>query len=1489
MEIGTVTDKIQTAQVASFARPLDLLNLLLACTNKPFSLPNHRSSGPTGHIAHNWHFLHRNRQLLRYLFQIEGMFESVNPWDAEDTFTIEQSARPDPNDTVVLDLLQAKSEMFLQAWRAISEDKSHYITVDVVQVLCSFCIVTALYAECLPRQFASRLAGLELNNQQLWQNICSFLEDCETDFNHVFLDMMSPVLASTQCFFDPSCAISRSLSKLVPPLAEVLESYRRRQNDYHSLDSEKPMDVDDLLSLHIDESSPVEPIFSLNRNALPLFYDAGTFQRCMTVQLSIFHRSVVEDDQSQLSDTAIIEYLTELDELDILSAQSYLPQVYRACSVMNRESLLRILEEFGEKCLQLYGLERCESSHCLCIRMMSSFVATWTGNERDHLSDSAADIYTWLTDVLLANQMASSRVYISLAELLDDVIRYNANYPGDQSSPSPRTCLFTILQQGDLLVKFGAANLIPRLFGRFLLKDHDVIFNDVLESLPRDPDWVEGIALRLFVLAQLASEWHTLLRKSIYHMFETPAQVPQSRRYAEECLQKVAKTLGLENPKELFRLFSSQILYTWIETQSITSMPFRIFGYASLSDLLNDVQDEIVGQVIMRGKESETVELSNCVNTPFVQLLDSSFYEAEAYSIARDISTPPGEGSQPKGAENQLKRILGTEKFVSLIEQQFPLVIATFFRSLDQYDQIERAFVKRSNFQDSLAVLRNITGKSASTMALPANQQPSFRARYLLDELEFLCKRAGYELGTIWTPTLVSFVCRTLLESIHPALGSLHACSVIRKIRILVSVAGQVMLRDYPFEMILHALRPFLTDVYCSEDALGIFWYLLEAGALYLTENPAFMAGITVSTFLSLRNFSETSSGDAAQDSQLKAAVPNTKGFLSWFKEFLETYTSPFLGSEVEPSFRRLVKAAQKVSTAEDASKEAIERDLLVEVLRDRNSAQSLLSRPISDQVVSLLCSSFKRPLDTSSILSGEDESNVSHTVAIFQTLENFNPGTDYRLWAAKVMGRAFASTGNISDVLLREQDPSLFDDHSTSSSSGVFYHSKVNILKMLCGMLQNDSHLEVGLVEHTLQLTVSKLIHLPEFEYCESAIPPSLMNALIWNPYHCPVAGISAPETRSYETLRWDPSVSSGDWARNIALYLSAAASEDPVIGTLSKILSAVPGLAECLLPYILHDVLLAEVQEGEDVRQAISSIFKQALQNVDENTIPHARLVINCILYLRNQPRPDETTIVGRDSWLDIDYSQASSAANKCRMPKTSFLFLEIHASQMAVGSRRSSAARYSPPSDMLHDVFKNIDDPDLFYGVQRDSSLNSVMERLEYESSGFKNLLFQSAQYDSEIQLSRDASMYGVVKALNSTNLQGIANSMFSAPSDSKDTSGAFDSMLQAATSLRQWDIPVSPMNHSPSATVFRAFQSLNTSGTLSEISTSIDECLLTTLNSLTSTSRSATFLRTAMKNLGIMTEINDVLCTTSLGDIEQEWQKIKDRNFWLKTAR
>lgn len=1471
-----------------FARPLDLLHLFLACTNRPFerAYPQHAVS--TGLIGRFWWYLHENRRILDYLFDFGNVIDTYDPWRREASRLLKSSTRQDADDLVIIDLLRAKSEMFLQTWKAMSQDRTLHVTADSLQILFSFCIASSLFATCISDQARHRFDNTQHNCHLLWNGICDFLATDGSNAIQPCLEILSQILPSLAKPGDHT-ALGSGLCPLIIPFVQLLEARREGLKENSGLPDDM-MDLDDQMDTQGTESPTESAILMLNREFVPLFSDEITFQRCSTIQLSMFLMVHTRNDATRNSSPDLVEYLVGLSEADLLSAQHVLSDFYQNCPITGRDDLVRVLEDLGEKCLQSYEMERCEASHGLCIRMMTGFVASWTDAHNDTLNDSAMDLYSWFMEALLVRKRASPKVYVALSELVKAVLDASPSYGSEQSLPSPRTSLFMILKNGDIQVKFSVASFIPFLFERFFLKDHDVIFDDVLESLPRDPDWTEGIALRLFVLCQLASKWPTLLRRSIYHIFETPAQVSASVSYARKCTRLVSKALGLQDGRELFRLFASQIIYTWTETQAIKSMPHSIFDYDSLQEMLIDVRDEIIGQMMMRGRESEMQELAEYLNIPHSELLQTSFHKAEAYCIARDISTPPDQGSQPKGVEIQLRKLLGPAGFMTQIENNFPQIVAVRFKSLDRYDQIERAFSKRPSFRYALDIQKNIDDRSLSQSTLPANQQPSFRARYLLDELEFLCRRAGFGLESIWTPTLALFVCRTLLESIHPALGSLHTCSVIRKIKILVCLAGQTMLQDYPFEMILLALRPYLVDVHCSQDALGIFWYLLDAGKPYLIANPGFLTGIVVSTLVTIRRLLLSAPGNTTQQSQFTSVLANAENFRHWLLGVAEDCCSSDWSAEIKKSVSGFLGLTRELSTPNDTSSAQSERSLLLEVLKDQDAATPLLSKRIANLVLSLLCPEFRRTLDGGGRAFESNLDPNAHIVSLWHTLHRYGAGLEYQLWAARVIGRSFSATGKIHESLLREQDLSLFRKPDASDVLDAFCHSKANILQVLCDRLQSQDSLEAGLFERTMQLILSKLAAVPEIQGCASVIPEKLVKSLIWSPYTCPELPLSTAEFKRCKHIALNASeVPVAEWACNVSLFMSNAALNDPVIGSLRTILNVIPDLAVHILPYILHDVLLAEGDKRDQVRETMSNNFKGILSQTCEETMDHSRLAISCILYLRNQPLPEESTIVERDSWLDIDYGEASEAAHRCGWQKTSLLFLEIHASRVVSTSRRSSVARYEPPVELLHDVFKNIDDPDSFYGIQQSSSLATVIERLEYERSGLKNLLFQSAQYDSEIQLSDNANPYGVLKALNSTNLQGIANTMLSASDTAKEAPAFVDSMLQAATSLQRWDIPVVPLDSSPSATVFRAFQSLNTSSSSSEVVASIDDCLLTTLKDLTDTGRTAIQLRGSMRAMGIMTEISDVTQSASIEQVTEEWNKIVTKSSWLKTER
>ncbi|OJD11921.1 hypothetical protein AJ78_07406 [Emergomyces pasteurianus Ep9510] len=1480
----TLTDRTHTMQIATFARPFDLLNLLMSCTGRAFHFPHPAFPGPLCRISMCFFRLHQDRELIDYLLLTNRQGIPNETTNTAKPASTGSSVKQHPNDQVILEMLQAKIDSFGQIWTQLCNDKRQHVTIEIIQILVSLCLTSTMFTESLPSPISFRCQYLQKSTEKLWISLCGFFSRKEIEFLHACLDILSPVILPLKLSFDANDPVLKAAQRIAPELISVLDHHNGAERD-SSLSMTDPMDLDDQFLSQESHTRDSDFAPKFDREDTLAYGDQNSVRRATATHLYIIYHLDGTNKSSEVHrNESLVDYITSLDGAAILACRTNLALLLGGWPNISRSDACSLLVFFGETMLQSYEFKSCEAALSICIELTTAFVDLWTRDEDDELFEVGVDLYDWYT-LIVEERLGSSRVLIRIATLMKHILRADPLYPRDNSKPSPRTSLFKILHDGDLAVKFHLSKLIPSVFDRFILKEHDAIFDDILENLPRHSDWNEGIALRLYLLAQLASRWHTLLRRGIYHIFEAPGHLPNSAPYAKACLRDVAHSLGLSDAKEIFKLFAPQMIYTWLETESLGSIPFTIFGYKTLNDLLIDVEDEVVAQIVMRGKDDEMTEISSCLGVPFEELLSNCFYKAEAYCIARDISIPPSQDSQPKGTQSRIKKILGAEKFGSLLERDFPETIAVFFKCVDQTEQMERGFEKRPPFKYALDIWRDIARRSSSKAVLPASQQPSFRARYLLDEFDFLCMRSGYDLETMWTPALVCFVARALIESIHPSLGSLHACAVIRKLKILVCIAGPLVLGEYPLEMLLHCLRSFIADFHCSEDAIGLFWYLVDKGSPYLVENPSFMAGLGVSTLASLRGFLSSSQESTTQETHFRSSLSKAQIFHDWFAKFLDKYESPRLTQESEKSFRNVVRSSQRINLVGNASKGTYEGELMVGLLRDSAAGERLLSAPATDLVFSLICNDFQKPKNFRDDILGEDQIAAANAATVWNTIRNQDHGSGYRLWAARVLGRAYASTGVINDSMLRETRPSF----SNGMPERIRFTSKFSVIRILCDSLFSNSRRDIGLAERALQDIFSKLSSVPDLGECASAIPTSLVKALTWSPYLCPDLSLTAfQKTQFNHDIRWIPDVSVEEWARDVTLCLTIKEASDPIIGTLPKVLFEIPALAMKLLPCILHDVLLSEYEGKQTVRQSASEVFRQAFRDVRETTFPHIRLIIHCILYLRHQKIPQEATMNQRDAWLDIDYLEAAHAAIKCQMYKTSLLFVEIHFS--CTPSTRRSAVSKSPDSLLLlHDIFKNIEDPDLFYGIQQNASLDSVLEKLQHESAGFKNFSFQSANYEADMKLSGaigETNALGLIQALNATNFQGVANAMFTAPTSNGKRAEVFENMLTTSLSLQRWDIPVPTTSSSAAGNIFKALQSLNSSDDKMQVARILDNCFTEVLGHLLGQNQPQAELRTMMRAMGILTEIDEVMCSQSLDEVQDAWERIQSRASWLK---
>ncbi|KAL8900186.1 MAG: hypothetical protein Q9207_005812 [Kuettlingeria erythrocarpa] len=1185
-----------------------------------------------------------------------------------------------------------------------------------------------------------------------------------------------------------------------------------------------------------------------------------------------------------------VEFMTSLPPVLFICCRHFLRDLFGSDMTVGAAEATTLLQYLGREVLECYRFERSEVAMGLALDILTGLVDLWTNPENVSVSEPATDMYDWFVTVALDRRVASSKVMVGMSILLQRLIRTSPDYGKSLGFPSARTSLFRVLEDGDLEVKFSVGNNISEIFGLFVLKEHEHILEDVINTLPSAAAWLDGIALRLYILCRLAQSWPTLLRRCVYAIYETPAAVPASAGHAKWCLNEVSKSLQLQNAQELFRLFSSQILYTWLETQPLQSIPYSIFGYDSLKSLLLDVQDEVTGQTVMRKEGDEGARLAQQCGKPFEQLIEESISKVAGYCIAQDVAYPASKTSQALGAEARLRKLMGKENYGNKVSARFHDVLLTFFKCMDEDKSVEKAFANNASYKPAEMACQKMKTLSSSSEVLPIGQQPSFKARYILEEISHICRRTGSPFESVWSPSLYVYVFRGLLDTLHPALGSQHACSTIRRLRVLVAISGETAVGSYALELALSSLRPFLTDIHCSEDSIGIVQYLLSSGQNHLKSVPSFVAGLGVVCLLGLKSFLASSQASTTQESQHKATMSKASNFHHWFGAYLSQYDSEKLPTHSTTSFKRLVEGARSVRTCGNAHVGSHESDLLKAALDDITSSWKLLNGPSQDLILRQLCTDFERPCSFRDDIFGLDTEAAFFAPTLWKLMRSNDYGQRFQIWVGCVLGRAYASTGEVNRTMTIETDSYREEGKVIERDIAADASSESRILDALGTLLLVDDRTQVGLAEKTLRLIISRAVRTDLLVECEQSLSPSVIIGLLWRDYELPTLSLTVDAQRSTEDIASSfHQMDAREWVQDMCVSITSKATDDILLSALPFFLSHNDAICDRLFPFIVHLTLLREANGQRSSRRILSATCRSLFEDISGKHDAHTRLMLKTIVYLRKQPLPREVTKSDRSHWLDVNYHQAASAAVRCSMFKTALLFLDIGYSEAAKASRRVSAAKVEEPTDLLLQIYKNIDEQDGFYGVQQPSGLASMMARLEYEHAGFKSLSFRGAHYDSQIRFAPSATQTdeeGMVQALETLDLNGLSQSLLGKMTNLNAVS--LTTMLKTARKLEQWDLSA-PSSHSNSASlVFRAFQAINNAPRTDAFNGFINTALAETMLLLKSGDVAGSSIHETLSTLAILTEVDELCSVRDLEQLEDVWLRFEEREEWMHTG-
>ncbi|CZT03138.1 related to phosphotidylinositol kinase [Rhynchosporium agropyri] len=1497
------------ARYSIHVQPLHVTALLRACLGLPAISILVDTTMPCGSLAQAWEYHLRTQEVVRYLLLLNDK--------STDTIVLICPSCPKTLDSremiyslstihfqtarkLVLELLQPKSRDILQNWKSYVTDRSSLISTDMFRGVLYSCITILLLMPYFVGMTLPQLNELESDRKGLTKEVTSFLTESDAKGSRSLKSHTETMLQSIQPYLPPldSIAIAQS-SRKAQHLLGFFSILADNMSQRHTAtaNSSLPRDVDfmDIDDDDFDDSKPHGKAGShrsdMPRQDLALEMWAGSFNLMVTGHLMLVAAMHATPEVEGVVSVSFVDQLVLLNDQQFMSSRWLLRQVLDSDLVLDEDCAYRILERVGEL-LQSDEYDRCEVALGTCLDALTGLGPLWSMCDDSSVAEAAPQLYRWFIKVFQKN-VISPEVQKSIAELLLFLMRANPEYGIAWKKPtaSPRSTLFSILQEGTINVKFCIGNQVPQIFDLFILKDHDNVFEDVFTKLPMDPNWLEGISFRLYVLAKLASRWSTLLRRCIYYIFEAPGKMPNCIKHATTCLKEVASCLQVEGPREVFALFAPQLLYTWLGNQKIEDIPFAIFGFPSLKDLVDDAQEEAAALMIMRGQDEHAQKLAKILHIEYGDLIQNCFTKIVAYSVPYDLATPLNQGEIRTSGEKRIKRHIGEEVFRDCLHLHFADIIAILFNIMSSEQSVDKYFLKEQALANAGKIMRQIKDMGISTAELPAPQQPHFKARYLHAEIEHLCKRTGYDVRSLYTPALVVSVARKLLNGMHPALGSLYACSVLRKLRVLISLAGNTAIQGYPLEMLLHSMRQFVTDPECADDAIGITKYLMSAGAADLLQKPTFVAGLALSLSGSLRSTFDSQKASTTQESQHQSTKSKAQSFYAWIGEYLQEYESPALKSQLQPSFKKLVRSAFKSEGIGNADKDSAESEYLIQLLKDEQRGGVLLERPSRSLALSLLSSNFRSPMSFRADILGEDVLSMDYAAVVWKSCRG-SSSQAYLSWAARVMGRAFAASGQVHEELLQESTLSQIKELSTSADAD--RESQSCILSLLRELTLGSSPLNAGLAETALRVIMSHFDGAPHQRH----LPESLLVASAWTPYQIPPSDLAQDieDIKSLAEVLAAGAILEEKWLQDLSIAVARSVPDEPLLQALVPILQKVPGFADRVFPFVVHLAISTIDQDQRPRKDELSQAFVGWFDGSEGIKKNNLKMLLNTILYLRTQPLPHEKSMADRSHWLSIDFLKAATAATQCGMFKTAILFAEEHWSLPIKTSRRSSAVKENEFGDIspeiLLNIFENIDDPDMYYGVQQTASLGAILARFDYEKDGTKSLAFRGAQYDSHIRRRNPHSALDVqslVKALDVLNLSGLSSSLLQAQQSVGMTPAALESMFRTARKLEQWDIPVPSTGTNDSVTTYKTFQAVNMANSGTAIEIAVNEGLETTMKNLVLGELSASALHSSLQTLASLVELDEVFTSRGSPQFEEILSRFKNRSTWMKTGR
>jgi len=1471
--------------------PSDLLSLLFEGWSRP-QIPTLQSAQQVrASPGQFWHAHLEDLPVLKYLLLLPDL--PSHPLSKLDITPSGRQSNGLLDHTAVLTLVTtivnsctAKSQTTLDRFREALSKRARSISIDAIQEVSSLVFVSGYILATIGTLAESRIDNLRESNQRLLECLCSFIgsKDCPEDRLDPVLDVF---------FVEPEHGKSEDVESLSTHLVSVYTAlalnFERRRD---ALLEQTPLLDDDMM----DIDSQVESQTSSHRSkdsrrwTMPRSELAATFDPACRRTSGMVYMKVIalRDAERRMGDPvspALMDLIKTLSPTELLSIRPVLLIAGKMDLQLKEKDIFELFERLLDVVIQSPTEKSSEVSFGLIIDVMAMSLDLWVTKTVTSLHGLSVDIYEYLTRTALETGTLSDGVQKRLSELLLRIWKRNGDYGQDDKLQSTRTILFGMLEKSSITVKMYLADRIPSIFNLFTLPNHEALFDDIEAILPANLEWIEGIAIRLYILSKLASSWSSLLRKSIYHIFDTAGQAIDSVGYARLGIDRVSRSHAFDGPTAICKTFAPQILYTWLQSHSLAKMPHEVFGYDSLDQLCIDNKIEVFSQLLLLDKKEDMDAMKQRLVISDTEIVQSCFPKAFAYAVSQDTSSP----RKTHDVEMRVEKLVKIENYSETIRTSIPSILAQFLIST-QTDTAERSFEGVGHFDFARTILSEIKSSVSTERHIAPGMQPSFKGKIFAKQVTILCSRAEVGLDTVFSTVNLTSTIRSILLTAHPALGSLHTYSILKKLRLLISLAGRSALQGYPLESLIRFIKSLVVDRICADDAVSLLRYLFQHGIEYLSSKPSVFYGLGVLSLLSLKTSMEAKPDSLTQESQYKvtmSAVHNIHGWLAIY--LLDTISD---NHKTSLRLKTMLQAASDVVFPPILSKDEPCALLVSWLLDDGMSNQPILSDQYRRQIFANLLRSAQAPKSSTDFALVDDQSAVKYVQPLCDFAKSAFGNKHISNWVGQVAGVAYKVSGSptiVSQPVLMppgqdspDQGPDLHTSHKQLSASLLRLLTDADLIgvllteQALCKMFADCGEAQLASLINLFPAEVIEALQISEQPSGKRSKKTHLLKREI-DP------NIEVEQLCSQTTIR--------DWAVNLVEFISHQTPDDVLLTAFSEVLGASEALAVDLMPYVVHLGLMSDLKSTGRLKTAVSDMMNNAFRESDAGQDSKVRLLLRTLVYVLKQPIPQERTILDRQQWLDVGLTDAAGAASRCNMPTTALFLFEVsaqQAQQTAVqGSRRSSAATVlmeGLPEDVLLRIMKDVDDPDAFYGVDRTISFASILDRVDQERDGLKSLMLHSARLDAMTRAGIsdvDSESLGTFRALSTLDLNSLTLTLLNQRKSGSAQVDQSMTMLDASLKLDKWDVALPNTSNNSKLHLYQIQESFRRSTSPAVVQMQLDQAVSDTMIEFSSPERNAQKAQSILKLLGTLTEIGDMLSQTSTNGMNDLWTKMQQR--------